>query len=260
MAAVQLTLDELQPQVDAISEPAAYLGSMGAMCWLTDCLCWEQYGYWSECGGPPAWASETLTKAKQAAHIAKPADVRYSVEVIQKGNIYEGTFRVWDEANPWSEPWSVNFTGYHSAEAARQEYAGRFADHKRWQEEEIAALIHWRETGEATIAASMPENQFYWRKLGFNPSKHVHLKENQPGVICYERLPAADPTDMPGMIHVEIEPHRVDDWCADCFAETPGPDRKQIGTYLHGKTYEEAAALGRQWIAEVGRPHVTVNP
>lgn len=258
MATVQqLTLDDLQPLPSGPEETPApvYLGSMGAMCHLTDYLCWERWGYWSECGGPPPFASDGLTNAKRAAALARPSDVRYSLEFTTEGCKRSGVFKVWDEANPWAEPWSVNFAEFTEA-SARANYAREFENHKRWQEDAIRVLIYYRERGELPEDGGKPEGQRYWLKPGFDPSKRVHLKEGQPGVICSEVIPATSEHDRNGTLHVEIEPHRPDDWMADCYAETPVPGQKVKAAHLHGKNYEEAAALGRQWIEEVGRPHI----
>jgi hypothetical protein len=116
------------------------------MCILTDVLCWERWGYWSEWGGPPAWASNKLTDAKKAAAIAKPADVRYSLEFTTEGLKRHGTFRVWDEANPWAEPNTTNFAEF-TEEHARRYYADEYAKHKRWQEDAVNTLIYYREHG-----------------------------------------------------------------------------------------------------------------
>lgn len=260
MAAVQqLTLDDLTKAPSSELEPARYLGSLGAMCLLTDVLCWERWGYWSECGGPPAWASETLTDAKRAAQLAEPADVRYSLEFKPVGAKVGGMFRVWDEANPWAEPWSVNFSEF-SEESARRQFGADFENHKRWQEEAVRVLIHYREHGELPPDGGKPEGQRYWLQPGYKPDRRVHLKEGQPGVVCYEKFENPDCPHSPGMIRVEIRAHTVDDWVADCYAERPTNGREVCGASLHGKTYAEAAALGRQWIEEVGRPHVTARP
>lgn len=259
VAVQQLTLDDLRPAPVEPAPAPVYLGSMGALCLLTDYLCWERWGYWSECGGPPSFASDGLTKAKRAAQLAQPADVRWSLEGRQAGDSFQGTFRVWDEANPWAEPWSVNFR-YSSEESARRQFAAEFEKHSGWQEDAVRVLIYYREHGELPEDGGKPEGQRYWLKPGFDPSKRVHLKEGQPGVICSEVIQAASEHDRHGRLHVEIEPHRPDDWMADCFAETPGPGQTVKAAHLHGKNYEEASALGRQWLEEVGRPHVTSAP
>lgn len=235
------------------------------LCLLNDVLCWERYGYDSECGGPPTYASDLLTDAKYFATIVKPADCRYSVEITEHGNFgtynggrpmgVKGKFRVWDEANPWVEAWEVGFLHYDEASARKHYGEKEFANHRRLHIGVIDALLHYAETGEPTLEAWRPGTP-YWKHHTYDARKRVFLVEGQPGVILYEKFDNPAYEHLPGMIHVTVQARKVSDWCAECFAETPDRQRRQISAYLHGKTYDEAKQLAEAWISEVGRPHI----
>jgi hypothetical protein len=149
---------------------------MGALTWLTGCLIWERYGYPYKGSTPPDWYETTLPLAKQAAQIAKPANCRWSITNGQQaGDRFSGTFTIWDEANPWTEPWSVNFTGYTSEEAARNAYAREFTNHERLHSGTIDALLHYQATSEPIQPAWMPDTagNYHWLQPGYKRSEHL---------------------------------------------------------------------------------------
>lgn len=158
----------------------------GNLCHLNDVLCWERYGYWCENSTFPEWASDELTYAKEVAKIARHADVRYEVVITETGNFgkysfdtpmgVKGVFRVWDEANLWVEPWEVEFL--HSTEAsARYHYASEYANHKRLHDGVIDALLHYAQTGEATLPTWASAGQRYWEHSSYNRFKRAFLHE-----------------------------------------------------------------------------------
>lgn len=230
--------------------------SWGGLSMLNNVLCWERYGYDSEHGGPPPFASDLLTAAKRAAAIAKPPKCEWSIDVRSEGSIYAGTFRVWDAANPWVEPWQVGFTGYTSEERARQHYEREFANHKRLQDGVIEALIHYRETGEPTLESWRPASAWYWKHPKYQPDNRAYLRENEPGVICYEKFtnPAWD--HLPGTIYVTVEARGPNRYVAECFAEGPNQYRRQRSERFEAPTYAEARALAETWVETVGRPFI----
>lgn len=233
-ALMQLTIDDLKP-----AAPETLYG-WGGLCTLPDTLCWERYGY-DGAGGPPVCASEALTTAKRAAAIVKPGDCRWSVVMNGPGS---GAFTVWDEANPWVEPWSVNFSGYGNEEHARQSYEKEFKNHQRLHDGTIDALLHYQQTGEPILSTWMGD-RIYWKQPGYNPAKQVFVKENQPGLICFEKF---NNPDHPGYIHVTVQARAFGKWVAECEAEGPNRYRRSFRERFEATTYEDARRLAEEWI------------
>jgi len=224
---------------------------------LNDVLCCERYGYWSTTGGPPTFWSNLLTAAKKAAAIAKPADCRWELTNIEHGNFgafnnvhmnVRGTFRVWDAANDWVEPWEVGFL--HRTEAtARADYEKRFHEQARLHSGMIDALIHYRETGEPTRDAWVPASAWYFRTESDRPDNRAYLRENEPGVICNE-------TSENGFIHVTVEARGANRWSVECYAEQHAQGRRQVSERFEARSYDEGRKLGESWIKNEARPFI----
>ena len=172
----QLTLDDLQTAADIRH-------SWGGLSHLTGVLIWERYGYDSKDCNPPDWYADELALAKRVAQIVKPADCRWEVINIKSGGCgtyngthmdVSGTFRVWDEANPWCEPWEVNFL-HSTEERARKDYADEFANLSNLHTGVIDALLHYQATGEPAQPVWMPKTKhnFHWLQPDYKRSEHL---------------------------------------------------------------------------------------
>lgn len=231
---------------------------------LTEVLCWERYGYWSECGGPPAWASERLTDAKHFASIVNPADYRMSCDVTKEPNgTSSAKYAFYDAANPWVEPWAMTVVQCRDEASARQYVEKEFASHKRLHDGVIDALIHYATTGEPTLPAWMPESQWYFRLKSYKPDNRAYLREGEPGVICHETFDGNAPLGNKDTIHVEIQACGANNYVAECFAEGSNQYRRQRSKRFEAPTYAEAKKLAETWISEFARPfiaHELANP
>lgn len=151
----------------------------GGLSNLTSCLIWAKYGYWHEGYEPPDWYDKELELAEIATDIAQPPDTRYDIKFdsIMPPEVL-GTFKCWDEANKWIEPWEVGFR-YKSKENASHNYQSRYEELKRLHEGVINALLHYKETGEPVEPDWMPNSStnFHWLKKGYNPENYKGFRQ-----------------------------------------------------------------------------------
>ncbi len=117
-------------------------------------LVWEQYGYGLD--KPPDWYYTALWKAKLAARIVKPADVRYQMVRTSPETFH---YTIWDAANPFYTRWEMNAYFPSRNDKAMEAYVQKeYANHKRLHEGAVNALIHYRETGQAVMPSWIPDN------------------------------------------------------------------------------------------------------
>lgn len=123
-------------------------------------LVWKQYGYGTQI---PDWYHDAIWKAELAAVLAKPADVRYSVEYVGNTTF---AYTIWDQANPFYTPWEMRVR-MQSADPARAEsYVRReYEKHKRLHDGGVNCLIHFHQTGQAVMPFWMPDGQLVIRNI-----------------------------------------------------------------------------------------------
>jgi hypothetical protein len=153
--------------------------SWGGLCNLTSSLIWAKYGYWSKGHEPPEWFDEELKLAEIAANIVQPSDVRYEVifNSVIPGEV-TGTFRCWDAANPWVEPWEVGFR-FKNKESVEANYKQEYGKHKQLHDGVINALLHYKETGEPIEPDWLPQSNtnFHWLKKGYKPENYKGFRQ-----------------------------------------------------------------------------------
>jgi len=145
----------------------------GGLSYLTSALIWAKYGYWHKGYEPPEWFDGELDLAERATDVVQPSDVRYEVKFNSVNNTEViGTFKCWDEANPWVEPWQVSFR-FKSKDNALKNYQAEYLKHKQLHDGVIHALLHYKETGEPIEPDWLPQsNNFHWLKKDYKPENY----------------------------------------------------------------------------------------
>lgn len=153
----------------------------GGLSNLTSALIWAKYGYWHEGYEPPEWYDEELKLAEAVVGIVQCPDVRYEVnfDSVMPGEV-TGTFKCWDEANQWVEPWEVGFR-FKSKENALKNYLAEYHNHKRLHDGVINALLHYKETSEPIEPGWLPQSStnFHWLKKGYKPENYKGFRPLQ---------------------------------------------------------------------------------
>jgi hypothetical protein len=174
----------------------------------------------------------------------------------QNGAEWSASYRFYDEANPWAQPWECRVVQCKTEARAREYAEKEYAKHKGYHDATINGLIRYRETGTADVAEYFNDSHRYWLRKGYNPAAVVYLREDQPGVICSEEFPNPAFESRNGYIHVTVEARKVGEWVADCGAEGPNQYRRYRSALLKATTYEDARRLAEEWIEQIARPFI----
>ena len=153
----------------------------GGLSNLTSSLIWARYGYWLERCEPPDWYDDELKLAEAVVNIVQLPDVRYEVKfdsIITNEVI--GTFRCWDEANQWVEPWEVGFR-FKSKDIVEKNYKQEYEKHKQLHNGVINALLCYKETGRPIEPDWVPQSRtnFHWLKKGYKPENYKGFRQLQ---------------------------------------------------------------------------------
>ena len=150
------------------------LHAWGNLSCLTSALLWAKYGYWSKGHDPPEWYDKELKIAERVVCITQPPDTQYKITFTSETpGAYTGKFQIWDLANPWIEPWEINFL-YFTRERAISDYQQRYCELKSLHDGVINALIHYRNTGEPIEVDWMPRSgtNYHWLQKDYNPNDY----------------------------------------------------------------------------------------
>lgn len=124
-------------------------------------LVWRQYGY--DGYKMPDWYYEAIWKADLASVLAKPADVRYTVEYIS-GTTF--AYCIWDQANPFYTRWENRVQMGTNDPAKAESYVRReYEKHKRLHDGGVNCLIHFNRTGHAALPCWVPNGQLKIRNM-----------------------------------------------------------------------------------------------
>jgi len=146
--------------------------------WIVDILNWDQVGHWTgKSDGPDWYGPETVAWAKNFAAMAQPADVQLEItEVVPVGSTWMANYRIFDAANPWVDAYECGVSECHSERRARQYCETRYAELKRLHDGDMACLVHYRETGIATMQDWQPDgNLMGYRTDGNGKMRRVKL-------------------------------------------------------------------------------------